>query len=79
MSPGGAFCPEMTESSINYGDSDATSSNAELRSSPFNKIASSLSGNLGTTSNSDVHELLECPVCMNLMYPPIYQVLARIL
>jgi E3 ubiquitin-protein ligase SIAH1 len=22
-----------------------------------------------------VHELLECPVCINSMYPPIYQVL----
>lgn len=29
--------------------------------------------NPGTTS---VHELLECPVCTNSMYPPIHQVCA---
>ena len=76
-SPGG-FGLEMTESCITYGDSEATSSNAELRSSPFKKIASAMSGNLGTTSNNEVHELLECPVCMNLMYPPIHQVTRQI-
>lgn len=75
MSPGGSFCKEMIESHSTYGDSDdVATSNAELRSSPFKKAVSSLSANLGMASTNDVHELLECPVCMNLMYPPIYQV-----
>jgi hypothetical protein len=26
-------------------------------------------------SGRSVHELLECPVCINSMYPPIHQVL----
>lgn len=26
------------------------------------------------TVASSVHELLECPVCLNAMYPPIHQV-----
>lgn len=78
MSPRGSFCREVIEAHISCGDSDVATSNAEARSSPFKKAASSLSGNLGMASTNDVHELLECPVCMNLMYPPIYQVLPRI-
>ncbi|KAL3649310.1 E3 ubiquitin-protein ligase sinat2 [Castilleja foliolosa] len=27
----------------------------------------------GSSSNTAVHELLECPVCINVMYPPIHQ------
>ncbi|XP_020682759.1 E3 ubiquitin-protein ligase SINAT2 isoform X2 [Dendrobium catenatum] len=27
----------------------------------------------GLSSTSSVHELLECPICTNSMYPPIYQ------
>lgn len=29
---------------------------------------------LGLTPATSVHELLECPVCTNSMYPPIHQV-----
>lgn len=29
---------------------------------------------LNTTASSSVCELLECPVCLNSMYPPIHQV-----
>lgn len=75
MSPGGGFCNEMIESHVTFGDYDAATSNLELRSSPYKKTASSLVENPGMASNNDVHELLECPVCMNLMYPPIHQVL----
>ncbi|EXB93501.1 E3 ubiquitin-protein ligase SINAT2 [Morus notabilis] len=73
MSPGGGFSPEMMESRITFVELDAATSNLELRSSPFKKTASNLSGNHGISSTNDVHELLECPVCMNLMYPPIHQ------
>jgi E3 ubiquitin-protein ligase SIAH1 len=30
------------------------------------------------TPSTSVHELLECPVCTNSMYPPIHQVRASI-
>ncbi|KAF4371121.1 hypothetical protein F8388_020848 [Cannabis sativa] len=76
MSLGGGFCKEMIESHVTYGDCDAssaTTSNLELRNSPFKKGVLTLSENIGIASNNDVHELLECPVCMNLMYPPIHQ------
>lgn len=33
---------------------------------------SALKSNVAVTSS--VHELLECPVCLNAMYPPIHQV-----
>ncbi|KAJ4705539.1 E3 ubiquitin-protein ligase [Melia azedarach] len=32
-----------------------------------------VAGKNGIYSNNGVHELLECPVCTNLMYPPIHQ------
>lgn len=74
MAPGGGICKEVIESSIAFADYDMATSNVELRGSPCRKATTGCGGNLGTTSNNDVHELLECPVCLNLMYPPIYQV-----
>lgn len=55
-------------------DSDLATSSAELGSSTYRKADPGLGGNPGRPSNNDVQDLLECPVCMNLMYPPIYQV-----
>jgi E3 ubiquitin-protein ligase SIAH1 len=77
MYAGGGFCHEVIESCTASADLDPASSSAELRSSAYRKAASGLGGNPGRSSNNDVHELLECPVCMNLMYPPIYQVCSR--
>ncbi|KAH9740821.1 E3 ubiquitin-protein ligase SINAT2 [Citrus sinensis] len=73
MAPGGGICKEVIESSIEFSDYEMATSSVELRGSPCRKATTGFSGNLGTTSNNDVHELLECPVCLNLMYPPIYQ------
>ncbi|XP_065861737.1 E3 ubiquitin-protein ligase SINAT2-like [Euphorbia lathyris] len=73
MAPGGILCKEMIESRISFADYDTSTSSSELRDSPFRKATSRFSGNVGTSSTSDVQNLLECPVCMNLMYPPIYQ------
>ncbi|XP_030955705.1 E3 ubiquitin-protein ligase SINAT2-like [Quercus robur] len=67
------FCKEVTESCTTSMDSDLATSSAELGSSNYRKADPGLSGNPGRPSNNDVHDLLECPVCMNLMYPPIYQ------
>lgn len=40
----------------------------------LNKTSPGLGGKNGLYSTNGVHELLECPVCTNLMYPPIHQV-----
>uniref|UniRef100_A0A7N0UHA7 RING-type E3 ubiquitin transferase n=1 Tax=Kalanchoe fedtschenkoi TaxID=63787 RepID=A0A7N0UHA7_KALFE len=72
MAPGGGTY-EAAESRPAFADKDMASISVELRSSPFRKSASSAGGLYRARSNSEVHELLECPVCMNLMYPPIHQ------
>ncbi|GAA0174357.1 hypothetical protein LIER_27762 [Lithospermum erythrorhizon] len=43
-----------------------TPENVEYRNIPLRKSST----RLRTTSNTDVHELLECPVCVNMMYLP---------
>ena len=60
MFPKRGFWTEK-KSHVAVRDSDAA------RSSPSNKTDSSLRGIL--------EEVLECPVCMNFMHPPIHQVL----
>lgn len=73
MSPGGRFCEDVAESCMAFADTDVATSTADLRASPFRKAAAGLIGNPGLPPNSNVHDLLECPVCMNLMCPPIHQ------
>ena len=74
MAPGGGICKDVIESRLAFADYDMATSSSDLRGSPLRKAATGLGGNLGATSTNNVHELLECPVCLNLMYPPIYQV-----
>jgi hypothetical protein len=38
------------------------------------KVFISAPGKAAIAPTSGVHELLECPVCTNSMYPPIHQV-----
>ncbi|KAG8657765.1 E3 ubiquitin-protein ligase SINAT2 isoform X1 [Manihot esculenta] len=73
MAPGGIISKEMIESRVAFADYETATSNTEFRALPSRKTATSFGGNLGTSSTSDVQNLLECPVCMNLMCPPIYQ------
>ncbi|XP_024156455.1 E3 ubiquitin-protein ligase SINAT2 isoform X2 [Rosa chinensis] len=73
MSPGGRFCEDVADTHITLADSDAATSFADIRTSPFRKALPGLNGNAGMPSNKNVHDLLECPVCMNLMCPPIHQ------
>ncbi|KAJ6961262.1 E3 ubiquitin-protein ligase SINAT2-like [Populus alba x Populus x berolinensis] len=46
---------------------------AELRGSHFRKAATPNSGNLGKQSTGNMQDLLDCPVCFTMMYPPIFQ------
>ncbi|XP_057955620.1 E3 ubiquitin-protein ligase SINAT2-like [Malania oleifera] len=71
MAPGGSICNEV--GSFSFTDTDIGTTNVELRSSPFRKSPGSFSGKLGMSSTNGVYELLECPVCMDLMCPPIHQ------
>ncbi|KAL6576737.1 E3 ubiquitin-protein ligase sinat2 [Orobanche minor] len=43
----------------------------EFRRSPHKKFSALNVSKRGTASHTAVHELLECPICMNVMYPPI--------
>lgn len=76
MAPGGSSYQDIGDSRSAYADYGIAPENAEPKSSPFRKstAVNIIGGNHGTRSNTAVHELLECPVCMNLMYPPIHQV-----
>lgn len=74
MSLGGRFCEDVAESRMAFADSDVATSTGDVRTSPFRKAAPGLLGIPGMPSNHNVHDLLECPVCMNLMCPPIHQV-----
>lgn len=64
-------------------DSDSTVSSLimmdeDLHSHQFSSSTSKLHTN-GTPTSTSVHELLECPVCTNSMYPPIHQVCSFVL
>lgn len=63
----------MLGSQISFTDYETTSSELLSRRSNCGKVATSMGGSAWSPLNEDVHDLLECPVCMNLMYPPIYQ------
>ncbi|KAK8505721.1 hypothetical protein V6N13_061734 [Hibiscus sabdariffa] len=64
---GGGVCKEVVESRFAFADYNMATLSADSRGSPLRKTGT------GSTWTNDVHELLECPVCVNLMYPPIYQ------
>uniref|UniRef100_A0A0V0IHT6 Putative ovule protein n=1 Tax=Solanum chacoense TaxID=4108 RepID=A0A0V0IHT6_SOLCH len=74
MAPGGSNYQDIGDSRSAYADYGIAPESAEFKNSPFRKAAAVVGGKNGAGSNSAVHELLECPVCMNPMYPPIHQV-----
>lgn len=74
MAPGGSNYQDIGDSRSAYSDYGIAPESAEFKNSPFRKAAAVIGGKNGVGSNSAVHELLECPVCMNPMYPPIHQV-----
>jgi len=60
-------------------DSDSTVSSLimmdeDLHPHQFSSSTTSKLHSNGTPTSTSVHELLECPVCTNSMYPPIHQV-----
>ncbi|XP_027075917.1 E3 ubiquitin-protein ligase SINAT2 [Coffea arabica] len=73
MAPGGSAYENVCESHIAFSDYSIVPDNPEFISSPYGEVAAVVSGKLRMPTDSAVHDLLECPVCMNLMYPPILQ------
>lgn len=72
MAPGGNVYQDVTESRAAIADYSVKSANLEGRNGL--RICNSIGGRPGMASNSAVHDLLECPVCLNIMCPPIHQV-----
>ncbi|KAL1121284.1 hypothetical protein V6Z11_D01G221800 [Gossypium hirsutum] len=79
MAPGGNACKEVIESHSPVADYDIASAKSESNNATSTtttatmKTSVNLVGKHGIHSNNGVYELLECPVCTNLMYPPIHQ------
>ncbi|KAL7616770.1 E3 ubiquitin-protein ligase SINAT2 [Lactuca sativa] len=68
MGPGGNIFQDVSESRADFG---VKSANIEGRSCL--RLCGSAGGRHGLASNSAVHDLLECPVCLGIMHPPIHQ------
>ena len=64
-------CLEVPESPILEGPSV---SNVDLEALDAAKVFITAVAKTSLAPTSSVHELLECPVCTNSMYPPIHQV-----
>ena len=73
MAPGGGACKEVVESHPPVADYDIATTKSESNTTTM-KSAVSFFGKHGIHSKNGVYELLECPVCSNLMYAPIHQV-----
>ncbi|KAI3995564.1 hypothetical protein MKX01_023309 [Papaver californicum] len=73
MAPGGRICKEVLESHSMFSDYGIATSNAESKISPSTKTPIVSGGKYVISSTTGVHDLLECPVCMSSMYPPIHQ------
>lgn len=73
MAPGGNSYKMGSESRMPV-DCGITPENGDFRSSPHRKVGVVTGGKVGTPLKSAVQDLLECPICLNIMYPPIHQV-----
>lgn len=82
MAPG-TVKMEVPESPMrDGGDTPSSIESSEVESALLSKatltttaIGRKAAGGAAAPPHSNVHELLECPVCTNSMYPPIHQVL----
>ncbi|XP_022746911.1 E3 ubiquitin-protein ligase SINAT2-like [Durio zibethinus] len=72
MAPGGSECKEVVESHSAIADTDIATTKSESNTTTM-KSAVSFVGKHLIHSDNGVYELLKCPVCTNLMYPPIHQ------
>ncbi|MQL74954.1 hypothetical protein Taro_007325 [Colocasia esculenta] len=74
MSSEGSILKEVRESHSATAGYDISTPNAENdRSAPLRKATFSLGMKPRVSSIGNVHELLQCPICFDPMYPPILQ------
>lgn len=73
MAPDGGVCKQVVESHPKHVKYDVGMGKME-KNNTLKKSAIGLGEKHRIPSTNGVHELLECPVCKSLMYPPIYQV-----
>lgn len=75
MAPGGGVFKEVLESHLLSSDYETGKAKSEAKSSStFPKSSVGSTGKNEISSKNGVYDLLKCPVCKNLMYPPIHQV-----
>ena len=69
-------CLEIPESPILEGETGPSVSNVDVDADAIAAAKGFITAvtKTGLAPTSSVHELLECPVCTNSMYPPIHQV-----
>ncbi|KAL9674383.1 hypothetical protein QQ045_030655 [Rhodiola kirilowii] len=72
MAPGGSTLKEVIETHLISEDYGRPMAKSEVTTATT-KVTSSLISKHGLSSTNGVNELLECPVCTSLMYPPIHQ------
>lgn len=71
----GSSFKEVLESHMIFSDYEKAKFKSEVNCNNMfvnSRICSD--GKNGNNSKNGVYDLLECPVCKNLMYPPIHQV-----
>lgn len=73
MASGGSIYQDISESCVTSAGYDIEPANVEYRGLPGHK-SNTVNGKAAMASNTAMHELLDCPVCWNSMYPPINQV-----
>ncbi|CAI9779427.1 unnamed protein product [Fraxinus pennsylvanica] len=72
MAPGGGVCEEVIESRPKFMNYEISMAKADKNNSLVKSTAGSGEKH-GMPSRNGVHDLLECPECTSLMYPPIHQ------
>lgn len=72
MAPGSSSCINIPE--FRPTNKESSMANNDLENIQFGKKTVATVTKLSKPSTSGMHELLECPVCTNSMYPLIHQV-----
>ncbi|KAL6986978.1 putative E3 ubiquitin-protein ligase sinat1 [Sarracenia purpurea var. burkii] len=72
MAARGSVCKEVFESHPKFANYDITMLKADKNSAPV-KTKIGFGEKHRMPASNGVHELLQCPVCTSLMYPPIHQ------
>lgn len=74
MAPDTSICKEVPKFHSIHSDYSKSNANTEVQKVPSTKSATASVGRPGISSSNGVHELLDCHICMSMMYPPIHQV-----